>query len=110
MPNYILTKSSVIICPHGGMVVHTPTSYSGELINGQLPLLLNDIYTVVGCPFLSPGGASPCIRVNWINPSPTRMIGGIPVLTIASIGLVQSPSGIDQGVAVIASFQTVETD
>jgi hypothetical protein len=110
MPNFILTRSSVIMCPHGGMVMHVPMSYSGELINGQLPLLLSDLYVVAGCPFFSPAGPSPCIRANWTNPSVTRLIGGMPVLTTASIGLVQSAAGVAQGAAVIASFQTVETD
>ena len=110
MPNFILTRSSVITCPHGGMVMHVPMSFTGELIGGQLPLLLSDLYFVAGCPFLLPDAPSPCIRVIWTNASVTRLIGGIPVLTNASIGIVQSASGVAQGFAIIASYQTVETD
>jgi hypothetical protein len=111
MPNFILTRASVIMCPHSGMVMHVPMSFGGELIGGQLPLLLSDLYFVAGCPFSSPAGPSPCSRVIWTNASVTRLIGGIPVLTNASIGLAQSASGVAQGgVVTVASFQTVETD
>jgi hypothetical protein len=92
------------------MVMHVPMSFAGELIGGQLPLLLSDLYFVAGCPFSTPYEASPCNRVIWTNASVTRLIGGIPVLTNASIGIVQAPNGAAQGSVIIASFQTVETD
>jgi hypothetical protein len=110
MPNFILTRSSVIMCPHGGMVTHVPTSFSGEVVNGELPLLLSDAYFVAGCANFNSFGPSPCHRVIWTNASTTRLIGGIPVLTNASTGLVQTPNGIVQGSASIASFQTVVTE
>jgi len=110
MPNFILTRSSVILCPHGGMVTHVPMTFSGELINGELPMLLGDLYFVAGCPFSSPYGPSPCIRVVWTSGSPTKSINGIPVLTNASMGLIQSPSGVAQGAVIIVSHQTVVTD
>lgn|SRR5215203_2351098 len=110
MPNFILTRSSVILCPHGGMVMHVPMSFAGELINGELPMLLSDLYFIAVCAFSSAYGPSPCIRVIWTNASPTKQIAGIPVLTSASIGLVQSPAGVAQGAVTIASHQTIVTD
>ncbi len=107
---FVLTKGSVILCPHGGMVTHAPASFSGEFINGELPLLLNDIYTVAGCPNISGGGASPCMRVIWTTASTSYFIGGVPVLIHTSVGLCLSASGAPQGPAIIASFQTVVTD
>ncbi|HEY0458552.1 MAG TPA: hypothetical protein VGC97_05320 [Pyrinomonadaceae bacterium] len=89
------------------MAAHVPMSYSGELINGELPMLLDDLYVVAGCAFSSPYGPSPCIRVVWTNPSATKSIGGVPALTNASIGLVQSRGSAAQGVVFIASHRTV---
>ena len=110
MPNFILTKSSIILCPHGGMVTHVPMSYSGEFINGELPMLMNDMYFIAGCPFIFGDSISPCLRVIWITGSVTKLINGIPVLTNASIGICESPAGVPQGPPIIAAFQTIVTD
>lgn len=112
MPNFILTKSSLILCPHGGMVMHVPLSPFAELINGEPPMLLNDQYLVAGCPFMTPSGPGPgpCLRVIWINPSVKKLINGQPVLTNASTGMVHSATGLPQGIVVIASFQTQVMD
>jgi hypothetical protein len=110
---FLLTKNSVILCPHGGRVMHHPTSFSGKLIDGAMPMLLNDVYNVVGCQFksgISPGiFPSPCIHVNWANGSKTRLINGIPVLTNASVGICKGAAGT-QGQAIIASCQSRESD
>lgn len=107
---FILTKGSVILCPHGGMVTHTPASFSGELINGEVPLLLNDTYPIAGCPNSVGGAASSCMRVVWTTASVRRFINGVPVLIHTSIGLCQSASGTMQGPAIIASYQTTVMD
>ena len=110
MPNFILTRSSIILCSHGGMVTHAPLSYTEELINGEIPMLLNDLYFIVGCPFLVGDSMSSCLRVVWISGSTTKQIGGIPVLTNASVGICQSAAGVPQGPAIIAAYQTIVTD
>jgi hypothetical protein len=107
MPNFILTRSSVILCPHGGVVTHGPMKLKTERVNGALPLLLSDQYYVAGCPNPTPG---PPLRITWVAASTTRPIEGVPVLTNASVGLCQSVSGIGQGTAIIGLCQTVETD
>jgi hypothetical protein len=106
MPNFILTRSSVILCPHGGMVMHMPYGVSAELINGEPPLMLSDIYTVAGCPQVASGPGMACMSVQWTSHSVTKLINGIPVLTHTSVGLCQSIGGVIQGTAIIASFQT----
>ncbi len=107
MPNYLLNRSSVIMCPHGGMVTHVPTTFTTELVNGNLPLLLTDLYFVAGCPNLTP---EPCQRVQWATASPTRKISGVPVLTTASVGLCESARGTPTGPAAILSHQVAETE
>src|SRR3954471_2985905 len=110
MPNFILTKSSVILCPHGGTVMHIPLTNQRATVNGESLLFLNDQYIVAGCPFSASQGASPCNRVVWTNPSKNFMAQGKTVLTSASIGLIQTASGIAQGAAIISSFQTALQD
>lgn len=107
---FVLTKRSVILCPHGGMIVHAPMSFSGELVNGEIPLLINDVYTVVGCPNSMGGSLSPCMTVIWTSASTSYLINGVPVLIHTSIGICQNASGVPEGPAIIASFQTTVMD
>ena len=110
MPNFILTRSSVIMCPHGAHVTHIQLTNQRATVNGELVLFPNDQYLVAGCPSSLSPGASPCYRVIWTNASKNFMVQGKAVLTSASIGLIQTASGTAQGAAIIASFQTVATD
>ena len=92
------------------MVTHVPVGFAGELINGELPMMLTDTYFVAGCPNLLDGVMSACFRVMWLTGSPTKFINGVPVLTNISIGICQSTAGIPQGPPIIAAFQTVVMD
>lgn len=107
---FLLTKSSIILCPHGGRVMHAPTGVSGKLKNGEMPLLLTDSYIVVGCTFTAGSYPSPCQRVNWANGSKTRLVNGVPVLTNQSVGICASAAIVPQGSAIISLCQTRETD
>ena len=110
MPNFILTRSSVILCPHGGMIAHVPMSGCTETINGEMPMLFSDTYIAAGCPFMTPYGPAPCHMVIWTNPSVTKFIQGVPVLTSASLGIINSVTGAANGVVIIASHKTRVTD
>lgn len=98
------------MCPHGGMVAHVPTNFPSELISGELPMLLTDLYFVVGCPFSNPYSFSPCLRVQWTMASVTKLISGVPVLTNASVGMCNAGNNAPQGAANVVSHQTVVTD
>ena len=110
MPNFILTRSSVIVCPHGAPVTHVPRTNLHATVNGEMLLFPGDLYMVAGCPFSTPGGASPCYRVVWSNASKNFRAGGEAVLTSASIGIVQSIQSAPQGTASVLSHQTIVTD
>ncbi|MDH3492735.1 MAG: hypothetical protein OEM82_04235 [Acidobacteriota bacterium] len=105
MPNYILTQSSVILCPHGGLVTHIPISPSEFRIEGMLPMLLTDHYLVSGCPNMGGPGVRPCLDVFWVNPSLMLLVHGIPALTNASVPLVRDVAGVPTGAAIVTSFQ-----
>lgn len=106
---FLLTKSSIISCPHGGRVTHAPTNFSGKTINGEMPMLLTDSYFVVGCAFAAGGYASPCQRVTWADGSKTRSINGVPVLTNQSVGICLNAVAAPQGTAIVSLCQTRET-
>jgi hypothetical protein len=114
MPNYILTTSSVILCPHGAPVTHMASNLGNYRVNGEPPMLLMDQYLVQGCPFIStgPGGAAPnpCIRVQWITGSNFLFVRGAPVLTNVSNGLCYSIRGIPAGPPIITAHQMIETE
>ncbi|MDQ6799505.1 MAG: hypothetical protein M3041_01570 [Acidobacteriota bacterium] len=89
-----LTMNSVMMCPHGGHVVCTPSDTNRAMPNGP-QLKATDICTVVGCPFSINGQPSPCTRVQWI---PT---GGNLNLDCHSIGIVIGANGVAQGPVTI---------
>ena len=114
MPNYILTTSSTIMCPHGGVVNHVPTYFGSYRVNGEIPMLRTDQYLIVGCPFILPLGTTPlpnpCIRIMWISASNFLFVRGVQALTNVSTGICQSARGIPGGPPIIAAFQVVETE
>ena len=114
MPNYILTTSSTIMCPHGAVVNHIPTYFGSYRVNGEIPMLRTDQYLIAGCPFILPLGMiplpNPCIRIMWISASNFLFVRGVQALTNVSIGICQSANGIPPGPPIITAFQTVETE
>ena len=105
MGNLLLNSQSVIMCPHGGMVSHIPTTYTSYRVDGRRPMFLTDHYVVVGCPNYM-HGPSPCTMVTWLNGTVLLLVKGQPLLTLSSVGLCQSASGIMQGPAIITYTQT----
>ena len=103
---YILTSSSIILCPHGGIVSHVPITNSSFMINDELPMLLTDVYLVGGCPNVLGGVSFPCVDILWLNPSTLLFVRGIPTLTNTSVPIARDSYGSPCGSAVIASFQT----
>ncbi len=101
MSAFLLNTNSVIMCPHGGIVTHIPTTYTGYRVQGRRPMLLTDEYLVQGCN----GAAGGCMRVQWVTASTMLMVKGIPVLTQTSVGVCQTAGGLAIGPAIIASTQ-----
>lgn len=100
MGSFVLTRRSVIICPHGGIVTHVPTSFRNYTVNGEMVLLLTDQYVISGCPFHQ----GPCVSLVWTAPSATLHVNGVPALVHTSVGITQ---GMSPGPVVITSFQTM---
>lgn len=105
MPGGLLDATTVMQCPHGGVVVVTPANTTVLMIGPAL--LPTDQFSVVGCPFTLPGPKpSPCIRVVWIGAGGPALTGGVPILDRSSTGLCLSPEGAPQGTVVIQGGQS----
>jgi hypothetical protein len=101
----ILNTSSVIICPHGGMVQHVPAGYTAYRVDGRPPMLYGDTFLVAGCSNMMFGAPSPCMTVTWAAPSVMLIVMGRPALTFSSIALCTAVNGVVTGPGVITYSQ-----
>jgi len=98
----LLTASSQMTCPHGGIVIAIPTGPRAS-IGGAPVVLSTDIFQITGCHLL----VSPCAGVRWIVPSRSSTGGGAAALTSDSVATCMGASGGEQGtVLVTAAAQT----
>ncbi|WP_445250856.1 hypothetical protein [Microcoleus sp. OTE_8_concoct_300] len=104
MPNY-LTKTSTVLCPHGGMA--NLLTANTKVFAARSPVLLeSDIHPVIGCPFTLPGGKpSPCIRIEWSAGSTKTAANSTAPLLKNSIGKCYNAENAIQGVATIVNTQ-----
>lgn len=106
---FILNSNSVILCPHGGFVGHTPLSGTSYRVDGRQPLLLGDIYQITGCPF-DPRYGNSCWKVEWVTGSSLLIVKSRPVLIDSSVGICMSMSGIPQGPAIVAAIRSSQRE
>lgn len=99
--NFILTKTSIMVCPHGGMVMHMPTSVREFRIVDEAVLLATDLYIVTGCG----NTEDPCREVHWDRASEKLFVGINPVLVHTSVGIPTSVSGIPRDPVRISLHQ-----
>jgi hypothetical protein len=90
------------MCPHGGRAILATTN-ARILLGGQPALTMTDVHMIAGCPFVIVLKPSPCLRIQWVSGATKMTVGGVPVLTQASIGLCLSPEQAPQGPAIIAN-------
>jgi hypothetical protein len=108
----ILTVSSNIKCPHGGLVLLT-SSNRNLFANGMQILIESDIHMVAPgtCPFFVGSKYSPCVKVEWSGGSRNSKMSGIPLLTSNSLGKCLNSEGAVQGFAnIIDTQRNVLTD
>jgi hypothetical protein len=107
MGSAILHFGATIQCPHGGRVMMSPQSPAS--VSRQRAVTMQDVFTVVGCPFqvATPAGPKPqpCVCVQWQMPALAVKAARKQVLLQSSTGLCFSAEGIPQGKAVILQVQ-----
>jgi hypothetical protein len=105
MPAFVLTSTSTVQCPHGGMASVSP-SQTAVKADGAPVLTENDVHTVVGCSFNVSSSPNPCVTIAWSAGAQKVSVGGSPALIRSSVGQCKSGAGAVQGMAVIANTQT----
>jgi hypothetical protein len=94
------------MCPHGGTVSLT-TANTVAKVDGAPMLLVSDIHSVSGCPFVLPSGTpSPCLTVQWMMGAVQTKVNGTPVLLQTSVGLCFSGLQVPQGPPMVVNVQT----
>jgi hypothetical protein len=102
----ILTTNSTLMCPHGGSV-NLQTSNVDVKIQDAPALLVTDIHSVAGCPFMIGSTSSPCVTVRWSVGATQTNVHGIAVLLQNSVGLCYSAAQAPQGPPTISQVQSV---
>lgn len=102
----ILTTNSTLMCPHGGSV-NLQTSNVDVKIQDAPALLVTDIHSVAGCPFMIANAPSPCLTVRWSVGATQTNVHGTAVLLQNSVGLCYSAAQAPQGPPTISQVQSV---
>jgi len=101
----LLTVSSLIMCPHGGMV--SAVSANTRVLAAGAPVLRSsDTFLIAGCPFNLGVTPHPCVMVNWAQPDLKSQVIGDFTLSEASVGLCVAADQAVQGTVLITFTQT----
>ena len=104
MPGNLLTISSTVVCPHGGVATAVP-GQSRVLVQQQPVLTEADTHIVAGCPFNIASAPNPCVTIRWSAGSARAQASGVNQLTQSSVGICYSAANAPQGLAVVAQTQ-----
>lgn len=106
----VVTTSSQVQCTHGGMATLI-TSNTILFADGAPVLLATDMPVIAGCPFVIGVVPSPCLTIQWVGAAVNRLVNGVGVVHINSIGMCLNAAGAPQGVAIIsAPSSTLEAE
>jgi hypothetical protein len=99
----LLTTSSILMCPHGGMVSAISSNAQSKAA-GDFILRASDTFLIAGCTF-NVVVPHPCVQVQWI-PTPARtQAGGDFTLNESSVGLCLAADFAVQGAVLIVFTQ-----
>lgn len=105
MPGTLVHVGAGILCPHVGTSQVAPGN-PRVLLSGQPAATVADLYPVIGCVFVLPGGKpQPCVTVQWLTPAARVWIGGVPAVLNTSAGLCKSAEQVPQGPAIVTYTQ-----
>lgn len=108
MADYMVTTASSAICQHGAQVTII-SSNTRVKAAGSPVAVMNDQYTVSGCPFQVPVGAGtkpqPCVKLQWVAPAVRVRVGGQPVTLKSSSAICLSVEQIPQGSPTVVMTQ-----
>ena len=99
----ILTTTSTVMCPHGGMAQLLTTNTEAQ-VDGAPILLQTDVHPIVGCTF-TPVAYSPCVSVRWVSAATQTAVRNVRVLLQNSVGLCLNAAQAPQGTAIVVQVQ-----
>lgn len=91
MPGFLLHLGASVTCAHGGRAEPT-APYTRVTASGQPIVTQAAPHSVVGCPFVAGGVASPCVVASWTSGSTRVKASGVPIL-LQSSQAVCAPNG-----------------
>jgi hypothetical protein len=103
MPS-LLNTSSIMMCPHGGMVSAISANTRVQAAGGPV-LRSSDTFIIAGCVFNIAGASHPCVTVNWVQPDTRSQVIGDFTLSEASVGLCAAADQAVQGAVLITFTQ-----
>lgn len=95
------------MCPHGGMVNAISSNTKTKAGHSDV-LRSSDTFMIAGCPFFRGLIYSPCVQVQWVQPSlksKVKVLGDF-VLTADSVGLCVADDQATQGKVLIQMTQS----
>jgi len=101
--SFLLTTSSVLMCPHGGTVTATSSNTRAKASN--FLVRMSDTFTIAGCPLTFGPTPHPCVRVQWVKSTLRCQAGGDFLLNQDSVGLCLAADQAPQGTVLIQSTQ-----
>ncbi len=100
----LLNTSSVMMCPHGGMV--SVVSSNTRVQAGGAPVLrASDTFIIAGCALSAATPPQPCVTVNWVQPDARSQVMGDFTLSEESVGLCTAANQAVQGTVLILFTQ-----
>jgi hypothetical protein len=100
----LLNSSSMMMCPHGGMV-NAITSNARTQAAGAFLLRASDTFTIAGCAFAIGPTPHPCVQVQWVQPDAQSQVTGDYTLSEQSVGLCVAADQAVQGTVQVTFTQ-----
>lgn len=100
----LLNTSSIMMCPHGGMVSAISANTRVQAVGGPV-LRSSDTFLIAGCVLNIAGAPHPCVTVNWVQPDTKSQVMGDFTLSEASVGLCTAGDQAVQGTVLITFTQ-----
>jgi hypothetical protein len=101
----LLTTSSMMMCPHGGIVQASTSNSKVKTTAGYL-LRSTDTFLIAGCVLNVAGVLHPCVRVQWVTSAAQSKTLQSSNLTKDSVGLCVAADMAVQGAVLIQFTQT----
>jgi hypothetical protein len=100
----LLNSSSILMCPHGGMV-QAITSNTRVKGGGDFLLRQSDTFLVSGCPFVLGLLYHPCVQVQWVQADQQSQVMSDFTLSEESVGMCVAADQAVQGTVLISFTQ-----